>query len=476
MASRFAAHARRRPEDTAVVWRHTGISYRELYRRACHQQERVARLGLAPGAPVAVRATKSPDAIALILALLGDGRPFLLPPSDLGDETFAALADRAGCVATLSTEDEVGTGGAARLRVGHTADSVCFMLTTSGSTGLPKIVPLTAGAVDEFTDWAARTFHIGPQRTVLNYAPLNFDLCLLDIWTTLAAGGRVVLVEADRATRAGYLHDLIDRHEVDVVQAVPMLYQLLLGHGRALAGVSQVISTGDALTTQCLTGLPGLFPNARFYNLYGCTETNDSFLHEIDPGIDRAPLPIGEPVDGVDALLVDTTGEVFTGSGVGELFVSTPFQTHGYLGTSNAVFVAHPRGESSRRYFRSGDLVRRDASGALTLEGRADFHVKVRGVRVNTQAVERTLLDLDDITEAVVFAVPDPVAGNALHAVIRRTAPKATDTLTVRAHCARRLPRAAVPTAIHLVDEPLPTTSTGKPDRTRIKHTYQGQR
>ena len=75
------------------------------------------------------------------------------------------------------------------------------MLTTSGSTGLPKIVPLPAGGVDRFTDWAAEQFDIGPGTVVANYAPLNFDLCLLDIWTTLKHGGCVALVDQDRATQ-----------------------------------------------------------------------------------------------------------------------------------------------------------------------------------------------------------------------------------------------------------------------------------
>ena len=102
------------------------------------------------------------------------------------------------------------------------------MLTTSGSTGLPKIVPLTVGAVDHFTDWAAAQFEIGPGTNVANYAPLNFDLCLLDIWTTLKHGGCVVMVDQDRATHGGYLADLLADNEVNVVQAVPMLYRLLI--------------------------------------------------------------------------------------------------------------------------------------------------------------------------------------------------------------------------------------------------------
>ena len=70
------------------------------------------------------------------------------------------------------------------------------------------------------------------------------------------------------------------------------------------------------------------------------------------------------------------------------------------------------------------------------------------------------------------FALPDPVAGNTLHAVVRGGSPGTPHTLAVRGHCAERLPRPAIPTAIHVVDEPLPTTSTGKPDRARIRAGY----
>ena len=474
----FVTQVRHHPDDVALVWRNTEISYSALHERVCGAQHRLDRLHLRPGVPVAVRAVKSPDTIALILALLGDSRPFLLPPEGLPEETFAALVEAAGCQAVLEPEESTPVAGV--LRVVDRPESTSFMLTTSGSTGLPKIVPLRAAAVGRFTAWAAARFNIGPHRTVLNYAPLNFDLCLFDIWATLAAGGRVVLVEPEHATRASYLHELIDANDVHVVQAVPMLFHLLLDRNRPLPAVTHVIATGDALTARGLAGLPELFPNARLHNLYGCTETNDSFLHEIDPETDRAPLPIGRPICGVDALLVDSAGRVLDGPGIGELQVSTPFQTEGYTDTAlnAAAFGPHRvAGVNERVYFRSGDLVRRTADGTLTLEGRADFHVKVRGVRVNTQAVERTLLELAEVAGAVVFAVPDQVAGNALHAVIHRRDPESLHSLAVRAHCARRLSRAAVPTAIQLTDEPLPTTSTGKPDRARIKQTYlEGQR
>jgi acyl-coenzyme A synthetase/AMP-(fatty) acid ligase len=343
------------------------------------------------------------------------------------------------------------------------------MLTTSGSTGPPKIVPLSEGAVDRFTDWAGAQFGLRPGRSVLNFGPLNFDLCLLDIWATLKHGGCVVLVEPSRATSGEYIRDLLTRHEVELVQAVPMLYQLLTQINIAAFGsVRYAVITGDSITPRCLVQIPRLFPRARLYNLYGCTETNDSLLYEIDPAdLPIGALPLGDPLPGVRVLLVNEDGAIQNESGIGELYVSTPFQTSGYLGLphNESRFVVHPGGADTLRYFRTGDLARRHEDGSLTLEGRKDFQVKVRGVRTSIEQIERVLHRHPDISEVAVVAVPDPVAGHLLHAETRRVPGSAPNSLLLRKFCADHLSLTAIPSTFRIADDPLPRTSTGKIDR-----------
>src|SRR5690606_7392910 len=109
-----------------------------------------------------------------------------------------------------------------------------------------------------------------------------------------------------------------------------------------------VILTGDATSPRLLAELPALFPKARVYHVYGCTETNDSFLHEVD-SFELAPgerLPIGRPIAGVEALLLDEEGRPVEGAGTGELVVRTPFQAAGYLDARLDVgrFVPGPDG------------------------------------------------------------------------------------------------------------------------------------
>jgi len=456
----FAATVERRPDATALVWHQETTSYAELAELAAKARAEIEALGLDDGEPLAIVAHKSPGTVARVLACLELGRPFVLPSPTLAESALAAVLERTG---------------AARL-----TDGVGFMLTTSGSTGPPKVVPLGHPAVDRFTRWAGERFGIGSTTTVLNYAPLNFDLCLLDIWATLRHGGTVVLVDPDRGADGAHLRDLIVEHRVAVVQTVPMVYRLLIDAGASagssagagaegLDDVEHVIVTGDALPARTLAELPRLFPRARIYNVYGCTETNDSFVHEVGAG-DEAPLPLGEPIDGVEALILSDDGEVIAGPGSGELHVATPFQTDGYLDPAlNGVKFFDRAGT---RWFRSGDLVRRTADGRIVLEGRNDFQVKVRGVAVNTAEVERVLLDHPQVAEAAVVALADPVAGKRLHAAVRRAGTDRLNSLVLRQHTADHLVQAAIPSVFRIVDEPLPTTSTGKVDRRSVADSF----
>jgi acyl-coenzyme A synthetase/AMP-(fatty) acid ligase len=492
LADHFAEHAERQPDAPALIWDGEAISYGELQQMSESAGSELE--GLPEDRPVGLRAKKSPDAIALILACLRTRRPFLLPSIELASDTLAKLFAQAGSSQVISPYGPRSESAASlRALVDETrmddseasewpppggAEDVTFMLTTSGSTGLPKIVPLRGAGIDAFTDWAAEAFEIRPGTVVANYAPLNFDLCLLDIWTTLKHGGCVALVDQDRATQGAYLAELVNDHAVNVLQAVPMLYRLLIDvhreDGRTFPSVRHVISTGDKIPASSLAELPALFPSARFYNVYGCTETNDSLMHEfrgLAEGDVPSNVPVGQPLPGVTARVQDESGRALEGPGTGELLVWTPFQTRGYLRASlneDRFVQVSGNGDGERTYYKTGDIVRRHEDGTLTLEGRADFYVKVRGVRVSTQVVEQAIQEHPAVVEVAVVAVPDEMAGARLHAVVRREADAKLNSLMLRQYCATRLARTEMPSTIEIVTDPLPKTSTGKVDRKTI--------
>jgi acyl-coenzyme A synthetase/AMP-(fatty) acid ligase len=169
-------------------------------------------------------------------------------------------------------------------------------------------------------------------------------------------------------------------------------------------------------------------------------------------------------------LIKTEDGALLDGTGTGELLVRTPFQTRGYLNAAlnEERFASVPDDEGGTTYYRTGDIVRRHDDGLLTLEGRADFYVKVRGVRVSTQVVEQAIQEHPEVVEVAVVAVPDELAGKRLHAAVRRAADSTLNSLGLRKHCATRLARTEMPSIIEIGTEPLPKTSTGKVDRKRV--------
>lgn len=302
----FLGQVRARPDAPALVWHGRQTSYRELYERAGRERERLALLSLPAGEPVGVLTAKSPAAIALVLGCLLARRPFLLPSPQLAGTLLTQLFAQAGCRHVLAPQGEPQPSLApdhSHTPAHPVPGDTTFMLTTSGSTGLPKIVPLGPQAVNHFVTWAGPAFGITTATTVLNHAPLNFDLCLLDVWSTLTHGGRVVLVDPGHAVDGRHLLDLLLAHDVQVVQAVPMFYRLVLdaAHraGVTLPSVRRAAFTGDTLPDRTLAELRELLPAARLANIYGCTETNDSFMYEIDTTTTVfPPVPIGAPCPG----------------------------------------------------------------------------------------------------------------------------------------------------------------------------------
>ena len=486
--------ARERSDDAAIQTDAAVWTYRDLWRSSEAAAARLAGTELRAGARVAVLANKSAETIALLLALGARGHTPLIVSPTLGSAAKAAVFDHAKVDCELAATDSPGPGEDFDIRFlprrtlgpgGAPADAgdVPLLLTTSGTTGVPKAVELACDGVARFLDWSQAYFGIGPGTRVLSYAPLNFDLSLLEVWSALDCGAVVILANSERMTDGNYLRRMLQKTAPDIIQAVPLFFNLLVqAHeaGHLTAGVRpprHIVLTGDVVPRRLRRKLARVFPEARFHNLYGCTETNDSLIHSCTPGevAERPRLPIGKPIEGVTVRVVEVDGSVLEGAGQGELWVCTPFQARGYTDEdlTNEAFVEIEGPQGVQRFYRTVDKVERDEDGTLHLIGRIDLVVKVRGVRTNLQDVERVLNLHPFVLNAVVVPVSDHLAGSSLHAFVQSGRQEPIGSLELRKHCAEHLPVTAVPSGFSISSSPLPSTSTGKPDRNRLASQIQ---
>lgn len=422
---------------------------------------------------VHIPARKTAACVAAIAATQRLGAVALLTAADLGAKLEAQLLVQAGASARVNwsadqaPQIQVLQAPAFASRLSPVPEQTALLLCTSGSTGDPKLVPIPEEAVERFLRWAVEEFDLDEDTSTASIAPLNFDISLLDVWATLHAGGTAHLVGDEQVNSPKELARRLA--PVDLVQAVPTVYRTLSRQGVVLPSVRQVISTGEPMTAELARDLATVFPDARRYNVYGATETNDSFLYQLpEVGFvdDTETVWLGSPIAGVEADLMDGSGRLIQGAGTGELVVHTPFQACGYVtedGLDSRQWISRPDGA---KWYRTGDLAQRNHQGRYRLLDRADRVVKVRGVRTSLAAVEAALLSHPDVAEAVVLAVPDDVAGLVLHAVVGSAA--SVDALALRQHCAAALPRTALPSRYHLLTSSLPRNANGKFDRNAL--------
>ncbi|WYB40549.1 AMP-binding protein [Streptomyces sp. GD-15H] len=353
------------------------------------------------------------------------------------------------------------------------AEAIAYVIFTSGSTGRPKAVPITHRAMENYLDWAVATFGYGAGDRLAQTASPCFDASVRQLLAPLLVGGTVVTVPRALLRDPELLLTHVERARVTVWSSVPTLWEQLLSaaeerarHGAGLPDLTAlrwVHVGGEALPVDHVRRWFDLFGNgARLANLYGPTEsTINATCHVIGsrPGDAVRQLPIGHPVAGTDLEVVRPDGTSCEPDEPGELLIAGVGLTPGYLGEPELTRRAFTM-RAGRRWYRSGDRVRRSADGTVEFLGRVDDQVKIRGNRVEPGEVEVALQGCPGVARAVVIAHE----GRLLAFVTLRPAAGPPDTREVRRYLAGLLPSYMIPARITCLDA-LPLTGTGKVDR-----------
>ena len=359
-----------------------------------------------------------------------------------------------------------------------------YLLYTSGSTGNPKGVILSHRHARTFVDWGVAAFAVTAEDRLSNHAPLHFDLSVFDIYVALATGACVHIVPDDVAPFPVELARWIEEERITTWYSVPsaLVRLLLRGHleRHAFANLRTVLFAGEVFPMKYLRDVMACLPHARFWNLYGPTETNVCTFCEVphDLPADAAEIPIGQACANTDVFAIDGTGARVQTGGTGELFVRGPALLLGYWGLpeqTRAAMVANPLQTAYYEpAYRTGDLVRLAADGSYFFIGRRDHMVKSRGYRIELGEIEQAVYQHADVREFVVLAIPDEEIGARLHGMVAPVDGAQLSDRELQAFCAARLPKYMIPETFTVRDE-LPKTSTGKIDRVMLQKEFIAQ-
>jgi nonribosomal peptide synthetase DhbF len=482
----FAAQAARTPDGIALESGSTTLTYAGLNNMANRLARVLVGRGAGPEDIVAVAIPRSAEMIISILAVAKTGAAFLLLDTDYPAERisymirdsspacvltttqFAQLiaveGDRQVLVDAPYTTSELDRIDGSDLAQGErtrllTVDSPAYVVYTSGSTGRPKGVVVPHGGLANLEASQRERFGLSSSDRVLQLASVSFDAAVEDLLAAFGSGATLVLPPPG-VIAGEELADFIEAARVTYVEVSPSV--LATVPKRSFPSLTKLNIGGEA----CPGDLAASWAEGRtMLNTYGPVEATVTVTMS-DPLSAQATPPIGRPVHGTRAYVLDEQLRPVPRGVVGELYIAGEGLARCYLNRAAltaARFVANPFGGSGTRLYRTGDRARWDERGELHFVGRADAQIKIRGVRIEPGEIEIVLREHPAVTDAAVVAREDMQGNLCLVAYVVSAAESQPSPRDLRGHAARTLPAYMLPAAFVMLRQ-LPVTPNGKLD------------
>ena len=355
------------------------------------------------------------------------------------------------------------------------AGDVAFQLYTSGTTGHPKGALLTHGSMTAAVDQArliGEAWSKWGDTDVALVAMPQFHIGGT-AWTiqALNSGGTAVLLAK---AEIGDIIDAIERHRITKMFAVPAVLGMILAHPRAatadLTSLTALLYGASPIPLDTLKRSMALFPNARFVQMYGATETSGTIVYLPPEDHDVAGTPrmagCGKPYPQVALRVVDGEGLDLPPGKVGEILVRSPMVMKGYHNLPDATASAF-----AGEWLRTGDAGSLDADGYLYLFDRVKDMIVSGAENIYPAEVENALHDHPDVRDCAVIGVPDPRWGEAVKAIVVRAPGAEIDAAELIAFARTRIAGFKVPKSIDFVDD-LPRNASGKILKKELRSAY----
>ena len=308
----------------------------------------------------------------------------------------------------LLTKDIQNIGMSKYQNVEVMPNRLFILLYTSGSTGVPKGCQLTHSNLVCFCHWYQRYYNLKPEHNVAAYASYGFDACMMDMYPALTCGATLHIIPEEIRLDLIALNDYFEQNKITHSF---MTTQVAYQYATSIENHSLLyLSTGGEKLAS-LTPPVGY----QFFNGYGPTEcTIFTTTYPVDKK--QKEIPIGKPLDNMRLYIVDLQGHRLPVGAAGELWISGPQVSRGYLNRPEKtaeVYIQNPFNVQSKysRCYRSGDIVRYLPDGNIQFVGRKDGQVKIRGFRIELKEVEAVIREFPGIKDATVQAF-DEEGGN----------------------------------------------------------------
>lgn len=455
---------------TAVVGAQGDWTYEELDRRSDEIASALSSAGVLPGARVGVVGTREPLLVAALVGVWKAQAVYVPLDPVFPSERTSAIELSAGLSALLRVIDgEIEIEP--RPAPANTPWSG-YVIYTSGSTGRPKGVPIRRQQVGQLLNVLLPKFDFGVDDVWPLMHSYSFDVSVWEIWASLCSGGTLTIPSHQTLLSPDATVDFLARNGVTVLNAVPSVFGQLVAaledRDATLPLIRHVLFAGEAMKVDTVMAWRRLGSQAAITNLYGLTEaTIHTTFRRIshDEPLEQKRTPIGRPLDGLDALVVDEDLRPVPEGSEGELLLTGPQVFAGY---DDAPAVTKERLVTidGRLWYRTGDIVTHEDD--MRYLRRNDDQVQLRGFRVELGEIEAAASRVRDVS-ATAACIVETFGGPQVGLAVTLRPGNSTSLLDeLREHLATVLPSYMRPYRIVAVDA-MPLTPSGKLNRNSVR-------
>lgn len=431
LAELVAEQTSKTPDAPALADAHIELSYRQMREQVVALAHLLRERGVKPGDSVAVALPRS---VFLTLALHGiveagaawlpldtgypddrlrmmleDAKPSLLITTDEQRPRFSDLS-----VGTFSYNTLLPAADAEPLRLAK-PEQTAYIIFTSGSTGRPKGVMVGHTAIVNRLKWMQDHYTLTACDVVAQKTPCSFDVSVWEFWWPFIAGAKLVMAEPDAHRDPQAMQHFFAHYGVTTTHFVPSMLAAFVAsltpeNAECCKSLRQVFCSGEALPTELCREWERL-THVPLHNLYGPTEAavDVSWYPAFGPELAAVAgnsVPIGFPVWNTGLRILDAMMRPVPFGVAGDLYLTGIQLAQGYLGRPDLTasrFIADPFAPGERMY-RTGDVARWLDNGAVEYLGRSDDQLKIRGQRIELGEIDRAMLSLPDVAQAVAHA------------------------------------------------------------------------
>ena len=490
LAELFEARVDADPDAVAIRRGTDCISYDQLDRRANQLAHALRAMGVGEETPVGVHMGQRIEQIVAQVAICKAGGTYVPLDPEYPRERLRFMIEDAA-VAVVMTDEQASDGpliGArphlcvdrdrqrlAELPVvfeGRTggAERRSHILYTSGSTGAPKGIEIIARAICRLV-LATDYVQIRPGDRVAQLSNFSFDAAIFEVWGPLLNGATVVMLQkASILDPHKFRAELLEK-QVSIMFLTTALFNFTAQEcPETFQGLKVLMVGGERANPQTMRAVLEAGPPARFLHAYGPTEsTTFATMHALDPAeVAGATLAIGSPIRNTQVFILDPEQRLVGVDEPGELYVGGDGLARGYLNrptlTRERFVEVAGLGPAPLRLYRTGDMAKWRADGAIEFLGRLDFQVKIRGHRIEIEEVEAALLASGLLRSAAIVVHEDGFGDKSMVAHVVASEPGALDRHALDAYLHAQLPAYMIPPRF-VETESLPLTANGKIDR-----------